>query len=546
MEEPNPELESFRRQWRAEVTARKRNARGNTSSVADTGHNRRTPERSAKQIVTSPVRQVAVPSAASIGPKVDDDDGTSRAYHDLPNKEHGLKLGDGSEPRVNPTPSDKEPTSALEHYERAVEKETQGVLGDSLKHYRQAFRLDSDVDRTYTRKHFPPHTRSKKSLVTSSSTAAFQSKPSSKDPQSTETVSATSLIDTFSSLAIHPSEPPTSESPPPPCPISALPQELLAEVLLHLAVADVAAFARLSSVCKPFAYLFATEERVWKRVAEGREFGFTAMHYAFACPIPGDPPLNKGHTLHDSSPHPPSLPRSLSLTPTYPTYYASFRSRPRIRFNGLYISTVNYLRPGASSPNQLTWNTPVHIVTYYRYLRFFRDGTLLSLLTTNEPSDVVHHLSKETCELHERGGGHGLPSIVVKGALKGRWRLSGNPFHDPHAPSRQNTSPSTILTQADLLSPTLLTAEDPDEPEGNLHIETQGVDPKYMYKMHLALSSVSASPAMTASGKPKNTKLQWRGFWSYNRLTDDWAEFGMRGYKPFFWSRVKSYGMGGD
>lgn len=35
------------------------------------------------------------------------------------------------------------PESALEHYERAVEKETQGSLGESLSLYRKAFRVCS-------------------------------------------------------------------------------------------------------------------------------------------------------------------------------------------------------------------------------------------------------------------------------------------------------------------------------------------------------------------------------------------------------------------
>ena len=32
--------------------------------------------------------------------------------------------------------------------------------------------------------------------------------------------------------------------------------------------------------------------------------------------------------------------------------------------------------------------------------------------------------------------------------------------------------------------------------------------------------------------------MVWRGFWSWNRLTDDVAEFSLRNDKPFFWSRV--------
>lgn len=37
------------------------------------------------------------------------------------------------------------PESALEHYEKAVEKETQGSLGESLSLYRKAFRVCSII-----------------------------------------------------------------------------------------------------------------------------------------------------------------------------------------------------------------------------------------------------------------------------------------------------------------------------------------------------------------------------------------------------------------
>ena len=122
---------------------------------------------------------------------------------------------------------------------------------------------------------------------------------------------------------------------------------------------------------------------------------------------------------------PSSPPLIKSLLPNYKNSYRHmFYSRPRIRFNGLYISTCNYIRPGAfhSSSTTVTGAAPVHIVTYYRYLRFYPDGTCLSLLTTHEPPEVVYHLSKPspaqntlgyTSTLHPWG----------KHVLRGRWRL---------------------------------------------------------------------------------------------------------------------------
>jgi len=148
-------------------------------------------------------------------------------------------------------------------------------------------------------------------------------------------------------------------------------------------------------------------------------------------------------------------------------------------------------------------------VTYYRYLRFFRDGTVISLLTTTEPAEAVHHLTKELLQTHQNNANPHLPSAVMQSALRGRWRLS----------------PVTEHPDLDL-----------KDAEGDLCIETEGVGPKYMYRMDLSLRS--------AGKGVKNNKLVWGGFWSYNKLTDDWAEFSRRNEKPLFWSRIKSYGMG--
>ena len=106
--------------------------------------------------------------------------------------------------------------------------------------------------------------------------------------------------------------------------------------------------------------------------------------------------------------------------------------------------------------------------------------------------------------------------------------------------------------------------EEEEVEEGVLHIETEGADagasnPKYMYKIMLKLQHAGGTttttnnhsnkvsgpiPGLTGGGKTRNNKLAWMGYWSYNRLTDDWSEFGLRNDKAFFWSRVKSYGDG--
>jgi F-box protein 9 len=285
---------------------------------------------------------------------------------------------------------------------------------------------------------------------------------------------------------------------------------------------DVAEFVRLSLVCKKFAYLTATEQQIWRRVCLGTEFGFGGMHYHWQCTISWSP-LEEEEQDGDTSMateivsieelarkrQEESLATTNILLPSYSSSWKNmFHHRPRIRFNGCYISTVNYIRAGQASAHQITWNSPVHIVTYYRYLRFFRDGTAISLLTTSEPADVVQHLTRDALALHKDGVNAHLSSAVMQFALRGRWRLSSG-LDSPDLPSK--------------------------DAEGDMVVETEGVG-KYMYRLELSLR--------TAGKAARNNKLVRRGFYSYNRLTDDWGEFALKNEKPFFFSRVKSYGLG--
>ena len=121
MEESNPELEQFRQQWRAEVSARS-NADGHKASKASKS-SRRPPPITSLSSSNKPKTQ-----------KEDDDEVESQTF--------GLDgPGQGGEDGESSQEVPKEPQSALEHYEKAVERENQGSLGDSLDLYRKAFRV---------------------------------------------------------------------------------------------------------------------------------------------------------------------------------------------------------------------------------------------------------------------------------------------------------------------------------------------------------------------------------------------------------------------
>lgn len=120
MEETNPELEAFRRQWREEVSAKAGSSKSTESTKA-------------------PRRPPPIPRS-STGKLSQGHDG--QEDHVEPQEFPGLDAPRRRESDVaESSKSSKEPQSALEHYEKAVERENQGSLGDSLSLYRKAFRV---------------------------------------------------------------------------------------------------------------------------------------------------------------------------------------------------------------------------------------------------------------------------------------------------------------------------------------------------------------------------------------------------------------------
>ncbi|KAJ5788734.1 hypothetical protein N7457_003724 [Penicillium paradoxum] len=549
--EDNAELESFRQQWREEVTRRSKPKAAPPATAAPTD--------------PPPIRLPPARHEASHRKEIEEE-GPPLASFDP--DELAQQVGELS---FESTEDDfqrrevAEPISALEHFERAVEKEAEGNLGDSLSHYRKAYRvsltrkdkyssilisvkLDSAVDKSYRNKHYA-HVW-KKSNVPAPTTAVAVT----QQPAEVPILPTPELIASFAHLPIPSLDPVVENTPPPPCPIASVPSEVIVEILRHVAMADPSIFGRMALVCKRMAYHFAHEQHIWRQICQAPQFGFQGMHYAFACDLHGEPiftlaprytPFPKGKSVE--------IPKSLS------SWSQVFQTLPRIRFTGIYISTVNYTRPGAAAAySNLTWNSPIHIVTYYRYLRFYPDGSVISLLTSTEPVDVVPHISRENVmaartpahRKHHRhvsdvgqslsGAADAVPPVAMntlKHGLRGRWHLA-SPIDTPESaePPTKDWKPDSASDTKSLLSD-----------ERDLVIETEGVDAKYIYTMHLSLRSSTLPKAVQAGPAPpnpsKNTKLSWKGFWSYNRLTDDWGEFGLRNDRAFVFRRVRGWGL---
>lgn len=132
----NPELESFREQWRAEVRARNPAASGShqqsSTSTNHAGLSQRTaapgpPPRPTTHLSSGKPKTLDTDEDYVAPLAFDDPEPIQPLQSDQPTRQKGKENG--------------EPVTALDHYERAVEKESQGSLGDSLMLYRKAFRV---------------------------------------------------------------------------------------------------------------------------------------------------------------------------------------------------------------------------------------------------------------------------------------------------------------------------------------------------------------------------------------------------------------------
>ena len=62
------------------------------------------------------------------------------------------------------------------------------------------------------------------------------------------------------------------------------------------------------------------------------------------------------------------------------------KERPRIRFDGVYVNKMHYVRYGA----QDEYGTrPSFDVISYKYLRFYRNGTMVSVYTSMAPEKFI-------------------------------------------------------------------------------------------------------------------------------------------------------------
>jgi F-box protein 9 len=378
--------------------------------------------------------------------------------------EHAANDTHEQEPENLPAPQqaqiaeNEEEMSALEYYEKGVERERQGALKDALNYYRKAYKLDSGVDRAF-RDAYRAGLRTDADNVTNPSLeetgyAKFvQTRPDYDHKKQGDAGGMDEIMSLMSRLRMR-IETDTQKTS-----IAELPDEIIANILHACIVSEPTAFTSITLTCQKFC-LIAQERAIWRDVCN-----LTYIEQAY-----DDAGFEVGLSAEQS--WQARMDREVQAHGN--DWQRMFIERPRIRFNGIYIATCHYTRPGQREAS--VYNI-VHLVTYFRFIRFYPDGCCLCLLTPTEPADVVHQIHK---------------SSKLKGLQRGRWQINA---------------------------------------AGEVSIEASG-PASYIFFMELKIKSTS---------RGRQNKLAWTRFYGIHPVSGEVTDFNLRHDKSYFYSRVKSY-----
>ncbi|KAH9942007.1 hypothetical protein B0H21DRAFT_878056 [Amylocystis lapponica] len=283
-------------------------------------------------------------------------------------------------------------SKAIEVYRRAVQCEQRSELDEALRLYRMAFRMDPHVDRAYHK-------------VETQHAASDASDPGHGDAGKTRHgkaaaassgghADAEDLAAGMQAVALSPSahapvvhwprgltfEPEDEQAK---TPLQVLPDELLVLVLRNL---DASAVERFATVNRK-ARVVSLDATIWRYAARS---GFVRAVYK-----------------------PPQIADDEDVGMLLRAYMEDHRrlyiEHPRVRLDGVYIAVCHYIRAGLG---ESAWMNVSHLITYHRYLRFYPNGQVLSLLANEElpPQQVISVLK---------------PTLRMKGLFIGSWQLDG-------------------------------------------------------------------------------------------------------------------------
>ncbi|KAG2157698.1 uncharacterized protein EDB93DRAFT_1238531 [Suillus bovinus] len=355
---------------------------------------------------------------------------------------------------------------AIEVYRKAVVHEQHSRLDEALQLYRQAFRLDANVDRAYfieeqrtqERSTAKPasHRKVPSTVSVDGVTRDVQKLEVHKNSKDKSFVTSGYLAQVLKSFPENPVFEPENEKEG--LPINLIPDELLLQILRILDYTTIERFAAVSRKAR----VLSLDSAIW------RDF----VHLAYKPPqIADDEPITNIVERYSSD------------------YRRAYIEHPRLRLDGVYIAVCHYMRAGSS---ENAWVNVTHLITYHRYLRFFPNGQVLSLLANEEwqPQIVIPMLK---------------PNLRMKGFYIGNWSLSGSTVYITNLVEKH-------------LSHTYATTD----PQPN----------RYFFQMTLALHSRPLG---------RWNKLDFIGYDSVNVEDGEAVPLPLRNERSFWFSKVKSW-----
>ncbi|GLB41944.1 putative F-Box protein [Lyophyllum shimeji] len=453
------ELARFRAEWIAELQSRKAAAGKVTASAESTSAE--SPPGKGKTAAKSPGQThpgSLTPTIAGIPPA-------------LATFTPSAHLAESSLPRKL--------ASALSIYHRAVEHEQSGELDDALVLYRQAFRMDAHVDRIYHREEMlasiaeaqqqpiqtvtPVVPEASVEELATKVQHSLAVKPRDGAAAVRVTGTLATLIEKFpSDLSFQP------EVEEEPVHLHKLADELLIMILRKLDPTSVERFASVSRKAR----ILTLESALWRN--------FVKATYK-----------------------PPQVPDIAVVTSALERCLFDYRrvyiEQPRVRLDGVYIATCHYVRAGLS---ENSWVNISHLITYHRYLRFFSNGQVLSLLANEEhpPQQIIPLLK---------------PTLRMKGFYIGTWQLSGTTIYLSNLMDASGRFP-------------LPTDEKPQA------AAEPGDGARYTFGMTLSLASRPLG---------RWNKLHIEAYNSVNLETGDINPVALKHERPFWFSKVRSYSL---
>lgn len=260
----------------------------------------------------------------------------------------------------------EEPIEAIALWELGYSKETAGAMTDAIKYYRKALRMNPDVEKLYRKKmhdEWRLNEEMKKLKLNSNVNIVDGSSETDPDGRKEETEGLSQTEDLVEL----------------PCWIlDMLPDDILSMIIDMVVLSSADSWMNLSLTCKKFNLLCFHDSSPYRTFAE----------YIYKKQVYNENEMRL-NGISDI--------QALAETVWGQNYRKMLKERPYIKFHGIYISVVNYLRHGSIPEGSSSLLNPIHMITYYRYFRFYPDGRCIRLLTTDEPNIVVPGFSLERC-----------------------------------------------------------------------------------------------------------------------------------------------------